>query len=673
MTGRINKSMHDRVRQYRSVSFFGRCQSSYKSHFFVFLVSNTMMSVSIAQDPLPLEEYGELPEISQMALSPDASKIAYRNTSAEADVVVVQNIASGEIVGVTSVAAVNMERIKFLTEDKVVLLASQSRRINTIGVRYDFSSAFLFDLETGKSAQLLQNQKGLALQSGLGRISGIGSDKKSVLMPAYTLRKGQDSRYSLLDVNVKRRRGGVVARGSSITRDWFVDGEGRPLIEEDFDELKDRHRVWVYDGKKRRLLFEEETERRLRNFVGLTPSRDALLFTSYRENSDFTSFYRMNLTDGEVEGPLFERDNASVALSIVDFNRVVYGVEYSGLAPTYEFFDEVLDARVRQLTEAYEGTATRLIDWTPGFENLLFRISGGWNSGLYILLKEGASKPVVLANIRPAITPALVSRTQVVEYIARDGLMIPALVTAKSNVVEGGAAPLIVLPHGGPRAHDRLDFDWLTQYLASRGYVVLRPQFRGSSGFGYSFTKAGYAEWGRKMSTDVDDGVAYLSDQGLIDPTRVCIVGASYGGYAALSAGANSDIDYQCVVSIAGVSDVGRMFREIRQNVGSKHSTYLFWQEQFGSSAGEKQALNAMSPLHQASDIKVPVLLIHGYNDIVVPIMQSTLMRRALEKVNTPVEFIELKGEDHYLRMGESRLQVLAALEQFLGEYLPAN
>ncbi len=109
---------------------------------------------------------------------------------------------------------------------------------------------------------------------------------------------------------------------------------------------------------------------------------------------------------------------------------------------------------------------------------------------------------------------------------------------------------MIVLPHSGPASNDTLSFDWLAQFLASRGYVLLQPQFLGSEGFGRNFRRKGYGEWGKKMSTDLDDGVVWLAETGLVDPNRVCVIGTGYGGYAALAAAAFSDISYKCVVSV---------------------------------------------------------------------------------------------------------------------------
>ncbi len=183
--------------------------------------------------------------------------------------------------------------------------------------------------------------------------------------------------------------------------------------------------------------------------------------------------------------------------------------------------------------------------------------------------------------------------------------------------------PLIVLPHGGPAAADTLDFDWWAQAFAAEGYAVLQPNYRGSA-LNRGFIEAGFGEWGRKMQTDLSDGVRYLAREGVIDPKRVCIVGASYGGYAAL-AGVTLDAGvYRCAVSVAGLSDLKGFLRwtNNRQR-NSDNIIQRYWDRFMGVSEPNDPALAAISPMEHVSAVTGPVLLIHGRDDTVVPFQQS--------------------------------------------------
>jgi dipeptidyl aminopeptidase/acylaminoacyl peptidase len=257
-----------------------------------------------------------------------------------------------------------------------------------------------------------------------------------------------------------------------------------------------------------------------------------------------------------------------------------------------------------------------------------------------------------------------------ISYPAADGLIIHAYLT----LPEGRTAknlPLVVLPHGGPQARDEPGFDWISQAIASRGYAVLQPEFRGSGGFGKDLLWAGFGEFGKKMQTDLSDGVRALAAQGVIDPKRVCIVGASYGGYAAL-AGATLDTGvYRCAVSDAGVSDLHKLVARMDNTIDNRGER--FWDRFLGVSDYNDPKLDAISPIKHIDKVSVPILLIHGRDDTRVPFSQSQAMADALKAAGKPVEFVVLNGEDHFLSRSATRLQMLEATVKFLEANNPPN
>jgi len=192
-----------------------------------------------------------------------------------------------------------------------------------------------------------------------------------------------------------------------------------------------------------------------------------------------------------------------------------------------------------------------------------------------------------------------------------------------------------VLPHGGPAVRDDADFDWWSQAIADQGYAVLRPNYRGSH-LDRSFLTKGFGEWGRKMQTDLSDGVRYLAKEGVIDPARVCIVGGSYGGYAALAGVSLDPGVYRCAVSVAGLSDLHRMLSWVNQRQFSAGANLpqRYWDRFMGVKGPDDPALDEISPLKHVNAINVPVLLIHGKDDTVVPFEQSELMYEALRNAH---------------------------------------
>jgi dipeptidyl aminopeptidase/acylaminoacyl peptidase len=194
---------------------------------------------------------------------------------------------------------------------------------------------------------------------------------------------------------------------------------------------------------------------------------------------------------------------------------------------------------------------------------------------------------------------------------------------------------------------------------------VLQPNFRGST-VSDAHVAAGYGEWGRKMQTDLSDGVRYLAGEGLIDPARVCIVGASYGGYAALAGVSLQRGIYRCAVAVAGLSDLQWV---VKTSAGLRLNTNVrtrYGERWLGVSDVGDPSIDERSPLRHADAVTVPVLLIHGRDDTVVRYDQSRRMADALERLHKPVEMVDLQSEDHWLSRSETRLQMLAATVAFL-------
>jgi dipeptidyl aminopeptidase/acylaminoacyl peptidase len=236
-----------------------------------------------------------------------------------------------------------------------------------------------------------------------------------------------------------------------------------------------------------------------------------------------------------------------------------------------------------------------------------------------------------------------------------------------------GRTPLVVLPHGGPGSRDYGGFDWIAHFLATRGYTVLQPNFRGSAGFGSDWEEAGFGEWGiGVMQHDITDGVTALIDEELADPERVCIVGASYGGYAALAGAVFTPELYRCAVAIAPVTNLVDMIGFERSRLGGRSSAVSYWRDAMGGGdpGGLNDRLRAASPAAHAERANAPILLVHGRDDSVVPISQSREMENELLAAGKNVELIELDGEDHWLSVAQTRLATLQAVERFLAEHL---
>ena len=277
--------------------------------------------------------------------------------------------------------------------------------------------------------------------------------------------------------------------------------------------------------------------------------------------------------------------------------------------------------------------------------------------------RSGHAEAKWLGGDYPHLAKDQVADTSWISYPARDGTAIPALLTLPVGYKES-EIPFVVLPHGGPTYHDRREFDWEVQFLASRGYGVLQPQFRGSTGFGNAFQTAGYQQWGGLMQDDVTDGTRWLIARHLADPARIAIVGGSYGGYAALMGAVKEPDLYACAAAFAPVTDLDDLVRRMKR--------FAFQDVNVPMVKGDGQSLDTVSPAEQASRIKVPVLLVHGRKDFTVPVGQSETMERALKRAGKQVEAIYIDDADHYFARASDRLIWLSALDKLLASTIGA-
>lgn len=209
----------------------------------------------------------------------------------------------------------------------------------------------------------------------------------------------------------------------------------------------------------------------------------------------------------------------------------------------------------------------------------------------------------------------------------------------------------------------------LAQAIANRGYLVFQPNFRGSGGYGRAFAEAGHRQWGRRMQDDITDGVKALIGDGSADASRICIVGASYGGYAALAGGAFTPELYKCVVSVAGISDLPQSVCDERYN-GRERSIFRYWVKRIGHPEDDEEEMEAWSPAKHAAKFAAPVLLIHGQRDRNVSSEQSVTMERALRRAGKTVTLVKIPRGGHNFDDPASQLILVSEIEKFLALHL---
>ena len=624
----------------------------------------------------PLEAYGDLPSIRYMDSSPDGSKVAYVQRHEGADYVALFDTVTKERTYLLNIDEVETRGVFFADSENIIIRASDTKFVPGYRGEFLYSGAYGYNLKTKKLKFLLRGTDNIyPAQGGLGKIVGHDDESGYIFMPAWMGDRYSDPNYSLLRVNMKTGKGRRFKSGNGDTIDWFVDTDGTVLAREDYNNQYDAYKIYTYINGNRELVYEAESPRIPFSLIGVKPDRSGLIIMDDTDSeTGFNELYEMDFS-GNITSANLERDDADIQGVYTDGNRFMVGVRYSGAVPAYKFFDPEVDAAVAEVVARFPNAAIHVDSWSDDWTKILYRFYASDTPGSFVLQDRTTGALTLIADTRDNIPPDALGQAVAVSYVARDGLKIPAIVTwpAGVDLASANNLPLIVMPHGGPASYSGVGFHWRAQYFANRGYLVLQPNFRGSTGYGNEFEELGHGEWGLKMQDDVTDGVNMLVKEGLADPDRVCIVGASYGGYSALAGGAYTPDLYKCVVAIAPVTDLRRMLSDERWDLGKNHWVLDYWHEVIGDPQAEREKLDAISPANAAENFTAPVLLIHGKDDLVVPIKQSRIMEDALKRAGKSVTFLELEGEDHWMSDGDTRIDALRAMAIFIDQHIGAE
>jgi dipeptidyl aminopeptidase/acylaminoacyl peptidase len=378
-----------------------------------------------------------------------------------------------------------------------------------------------------------------------------------------------------------------------------------------------------------------------------------------------SGIYEINLKTGASVKTIFDPKEGEVARVITS----VDGTKLLGVSTTLSnsdvtWLDPKLIEMQAEVDSLVKGGKAHVESFNRDQRKSLLRISAADTAGDLYLYDNQYNTIDKIASINEKLGSRRLSPVKMIKYTARDGLGIEGVLTLPKSV-DPKNLPLIVMPHGGPWAHDTLTYNYWAQFIASRGYAVLQPNFRGSTGYGYEFEQKGNGQMGFAMQDDITDGVKWAVAQGIADPKRVCIVGASYGGYAAMWGIIKDPELYRCAISIAGVSLLRRDVNDFSSSL--KGSLYTKLWEAMTSD------FNAVSPAKFADKIKAPLLLIHGKKDITVDHIQSEKMNSAMKKAGKSVEFVSIPTADHYFTREADRTVLLSSMEAFLIKHNPPN
>lgn len=640
-----------------------------------FAVATTSGSYAQVSHP-PVDAFGQLPEISQASLSPDGKHFAAVQSINGRPAAVIYTVGGGTPpVGIPSTEQI-VYRVQWAKNDRLLVSLKTSSRIvwarNPDLVR-TYGRTFSVSLDGQDRKMLMESNNFLNANGGVGVEDIALSDRDHIYVSMwddYYALNHDASTHNQYDLTLYRydlRTGqaDTVMVGDPQTVGWFMDGRGNLVgrLDEDDEPRVDRLKAFR-DNKWRDLAVYDAHGDKFARVEGVTADGSAFVRNAVNENATST-LEAIDVNTAAVR-TLFANPTYDVdAVQWDEWSGAVTGATYVDDRPRYVFFDPAQQALQQGLEKSFPGLTVTEVSSDLDRSHVIVETEGPRAPPTYYFLDRTTHQATRIGSAYSRLSEADLGEMKPYPYKARDGLEIPAYVTLPPGLPAKNL-PMVVMPHGGPDARDAIGFDWWAQFLANRGYVVLQPNYRGSSGYGRKFTEAGFHQWGLKMQDDISDGVKKLIADGIADPKRVCIVGASFGGYAALAGAAFSPDLYACAVSFAGISDLPQVFADTAKRTGKDSREMAFWETRIGDRFGDSQHLEATSPDLHADQVRCPVLLMHGEGDTTVPIEQSELMEAALRKAGKNVRFVRFAGEDHYLNLAETRIRMLSELEAFL-------
>lgn len=617
-----------------------------------------------------------LPRFVQPTLSPSGDYLASRViTNNQLGVLITALETDEEPIFLAGGKGWQVNRTLWLSDDKKLVSFSQPSSFR--GTPLTVTRTMLVDTKTKKTRTLFKREKGwgfLQIQDAI--LGGIYGQPDTFLIAGN---RGSDATASSVFA-VKGARSSLPNRAVQNAQKnilfWQSDRLGSVRVGQGFTgdqkrgvmKFKDSAGHWVdvsslYDREAEVLALPTQNPNLY--YVLMLP-RDA---DGELEKGDYglRHVYEYDVASG-AERLLFAATHSEVSRIQLDpKGEEIVLLQYQDEAAPPQIYSSEIAEIYALLSDKYPDAWIGLPTMADDFSRAVVSVNSPTAPGLLYLYNAEKRNLAMIAKQYPNLDEENLGPVYPLRYAARDGLEIPAYVTLPHGLTPDSAEalPFVVLPHGGPHARDFRRFDWMAQMLANAGYGVLQMNFRGSTGHGVAFEKAGRKEWGQAMVNDVTDGAQWLIAQGLADSRRMCIVGASFGGYVTMLSAVREPSLYQCGVALNGVSDLPALLRRVQRYIGGRYAS-----RHIGRLWKDKERLRRDSPIRHVERVQMPLLLVASEKDRTVDARQSRRMAKALEKSDKQVELLELADGDHYLSRQNNRQIFAEALLEFLHGHL---
>ena len=598
---------------------------------------------------IPMEDFFRNPDKSSFQISPDGQHIAYMKpwkTRMNVHVINVETtdetrLTSSEDRGIYGYGWLGNNRIGYAKDD------GGDENIHFFAVNIDGTNEI--DLTPFKNVQTRI-------------IDDLEDDPDHIILG---LNKRDPRIHDAFRVNVTDGTMKLIAENPGNISEWMTDHDGNLRV------------AITSDGVNTSLLYRDSESESFKTILttNFKVRVDPLFFTfdnknlyvASNRNRDKSAIYTFDITETQEKELIFENDQVDVSgLMYSKKRKVLTGVSYTVAKREIYFFDDWRKDIQNKLERKFPGYEVGITSFSKDEKNAVVVTYSDKSRGTYYSYDVEKNELNELAKISPWINEDHMAEMKPITYTSRDGLTIPGYLTLP--VGSGGKnLPFVVHPHGGPWARDSWGYNSEVQFLANRGYAIFQMNFRGSTGYGRKFWESSFKQWGKTMQDDITDGVNWLIDQGIADPDRIAIYGASYGGYATLAGLAFTPDLYTCGVDYVGVSSLFT-FMESMPPYWELYRSMMY--EMVGHPENDKEMLASASPLLHVENIKVPLFIAQGANDPRVKKTESDQIVEALEARGIEVPYMVKDNEGHGFYNEENQFDFYREMEKFLKKYL---
>lgn len=614
-------------------------------------------------EPLPVEAVAALPSLSNPALSPDGWRIAGRVLVDGQSRIAVWDLRHRD--APPHMLSHENHELRWLrwAGPNRILLGVRTTALYS-GLTLPITRIIVMDVSNSStwSVRMLRAGRGLVGDT----VIHSDPDGRFILI---TSQPGTDDYPAVYRADLATGETEMVQRPQFGVWRWFADAQGVVRLGIDYGESRIRFYYRNAAGEDLRRIdtrrySDDDSMIDAVRFIG----SDRSIIITNAVTGRFAAYSYDFATDTRGEA-IFEHPTADISALNMGEHGNVRGVAYEDDRLRIHWIDPDYQRLQATLDRALPGKVNLIADSSADDQRLLVWSSAANDPGTYYVFDRTTRRLEPFMSPYDGIVDRTFANVRPISFRGRDGTQIPGYLTVPPGR-EAHALPLVLMPHGGPFARDSWTFEPWVQFLASRGYAVLQVNFRGSTGYGRAWVERGYGQLGTGMIDDMEDGVDWAVREGMVDPRRVCIFGASYGGYAALWAPIRNPERYRCAISFAGISDLGALVRyDARRFTAPRYA-----RERRRALRGETETdLGAVSPLRQVERIRVPLLIAHGEKDTTVPTSQSRNLVRALAGRNVVLESVFYPEAEHGFTRPQDSADFLRRVEAFLARHNPAG